>query len=363
MKKFLFLLLIFVGSQQSFAQNPLKTEHVFLISLDGLRWQELYTGADEKLISHEDYVRNSEMLLRDFWEEDPDARKKILMPFFWSVIAEQGQLYGHRGYENNVDVANGLNFSYPGYSELLVGYVDEAINSNAKIPNPNTTVLEFVNRQPAFEGKVAAFGSWDVFPYIINAERSGIPVNAGFSPAAGNNLTEREIFLNELQRQIPSPWSSVRLDAFTHHYAVEYIQKYEPRLVYIAYGETDDFAHDGNYQAYLYSARQTDLFIRKLWEMVQSHPVYRDKTTFIITTDHGRGTDPIDQWRHHGSRIEGSEEMWLAVIGPDTKATGIVTEPMHLYQNQVAKTVARLLGLDYENKMPVGEAIESVFNN
>ena len=60
--------------------------------------------------------------------------------------------------------------------------------------------------------------------FIINDERSGIPVNAGFRNAEGD-LTEKEEFLNQLQTEIPSPWGSVRLDAFTHHYAKEYIQK------------------------------------------------------------------------------------------------------------------------------------------
>ena len=75
-------------------------------------------------------------------------------------------------------ILNGKKFSYPGYSELLVGFHDPRIDSNAKRPNPNSTVLEFVNRQPAMRGRVAAFGSWDVFPYIVNEERSGILVNA-----------------------------------------------------------------------------------------------------------------------------------------------------------------------------------------
>lgn len=356
----LFFLILLFCTPLIARQHP-KTEHVFLISLDGLRWQELYTGSDEKLISHEDYVSNSDALVQSFWDDDPDVRKKLLMPFFWDIIEAEGQLYGNRAFGNNVDVSNGLNFSYPGYSELLVGYVDEEINSNSKIPNPNRTVLEFVNNQPGFENKVAAFSSWDVFPYIINSERSGIPVNAGFDPVEGDDLTDREIFLNELLGQIPSPWSTVRHDAFTHHLAVEHIKKHEPRLLYIAYGETDDFAHDGNYQAYLYSARQTDAFIRELWDMVQSHPAYKDKTTFVITTDHGRGTEPIDDWRRHGTNIEGSEEIWFAVLGPDTPAAGIMKESMQLYQNQIAKTVARFLGLNYQNSRPVGDIIESFF--
>ena len=41
----------------------------------------------------------------------------------------------------------------------------------------------------------------------------------------------REVFLNELQPQVPSPWSTVRLDAFTHHYALEYLKRERPRLI------------------------------------------------------------------------------------------------------------------------------------
>ncbi len=221
-------------------------------------------------MNNEDYVENSGELEELFWAEFPDERREKLMPFFWNVIAKEGQLYGNRKYENRVDATNGLFFSYPGYSEILTGFVDESIDSNDKIRNPNKTVLEFVNEQPEFRGKVAAFASWDVFPYIINSRRSGIPVNAGFEPVQGSDLTEREIFLNELLSEIPSPWGSVRLDAFTHHYALEHLKTRNPRLLYIAYGETDDFAHNGDYEATIHSAHQTDKFIRDLCNFVQN---------------------------------------------------------------------------------------------
>jgi len=335
-----------------------KTENIFIITFDGLRWQELFSGADSALITHKDYVRDGWDLKQRFWADTPTERRKKLMPFFWGELEQRGQLYGNRAHENRVDCANQMWFSYPGYNEILSGFADdERINSNNKFNNPNVTVLEFLNGMPPYKGRVAAFCSWDVFPYIINRERNNIPVNAGFEWATGNRLTDREKFLNELQTQIPSPWGGVRLDGFTHHYALEYVKKNKPKVVFISYGETDDFAHDGKYSAYLKSAWQTDQFIQAWWQYLQQEPAYRGKTTLLITTDHGRGTVPIDTWRSHGIEVAGAGQIWIAVLGPDSPPRGEVKEPMQLYQNQVAKTAATLLGVSYTADRPVGNAI------
>ncbi|MEN7550378.1 sulfatase-like hydrolase/transferase [Rapidithrix thailandica] len=345
------------------AQSSLKTENVILITLDGLRWQELFTGADAKLVGNKEYVGNPEALKKEFWAGSAKERRQILMPFFWSVIAQKGVLYGNRHFENFVNVKNDYWFSYPGYNEILTGYPDEKINSNDKVDNPNVTVLEFINQQKRFKNKVAAFGSWDVFPYIHNEKRSKIPVNAGFRTSKDKPLSQKEKFLNELQPQVPSPWGSVRLDAFTHHYAMEYLKKHQPKLVHIAYGETDDFAHDGEYDAYLKSTRQTDAFIKEVWDWVQSHPNYKNKTTLLITTDHGRGTEPLKTWKHHGKSQKGSDEIWIAAIGPDTPALGEVKEKGQLFQNQVAQTVAAFLGVEYTNGHKIGEVLSGLFKS
>lgn len=66
-----------------------KTQNVIIVTLDGYRWQELFTGADPVLVKNEKYVRGLESLLRQFWDDDPIKRRKALMPFFWSVIARE----------------------------------------------------------------------------------------------------------------------------------------------------------------------------------------------------------------------------------------------------------------------------------
>lgn len=344
---------------QPLAQQNQKTEYVFWITYDGLRWQEVFGGVDKTLMDHEDFTNDKAQIEVDYWDEDPKLSREKLLPFFWKVIAKEGQLYGNRELGSKVDCSNDQLFSYPGYNEILTGFADGTIQSNDKIWNKNTTLLEFAHGQEGFKGKVAAFGSWDVFPYIINEKRSGITVNAGFESAHEADLSDKEIFLNELQTQTPSPWSTVRYDVFTHHYAKEYLRKFEPRLLYIAYGETDDFGHDGDYDAYLNSAHRTDTFIRDLWNYAQSHPTYRGKTTLVISTDHGRGTKPIDAWKSHGSKIEGAEEIWIAVLGPDTPALGEVENGPQLYQNQLAQTVAAFLGIKYISNKESGKRIET----
>lgn len=348
------------------AQNhsvPDSAQKVILITLDGLRWQELFSGASDSLLQNKTFTKNAEALIDSFYADEPEEARRKLMPWFWTTLAEEGQIYGNRWVGNEANCKNRFWFSYPGYNEILSGTTDTEINSNDKIPNPNKTVLEFVKENLNLGPKeVAAFASWNVFPYIINEDRSGIPVNAGFRPSLDEPLTDREEFLNEMQGLVPSPWSTVRLDAFTHGYMMEFLKKNHPRLLYIGYGETDDFGHDGRYDHYLHSARRTDAFIADLWNYLQSDPYYRNQTTLIITTDHGRGHNPMEHWTSHGRIYKGSHEIWMAAIGNLIPAKGMVNEPMVLFQDQIAASVAHCFGLTFSSsRLPTGTVLKQFF--
>ena len=337
-------------------------DNIVLVTLDGLRWQELYGGAADSMMQNQELSKIPEALMKKFSAPSPEAARKKLMPFFWTKIVQEGQLYGNRWKGNKMNCTNRFWFSYPGYNEILTGFSDPEIVSNAKQYNKNKTVLEFLHDKPEFSGKVAAFASWDVFPYIINDERSGIPVNAGFREAEDEYLTYKEQILNDLQQEVSGPWFNVRLDAFTHNYMIEHMRKHHPRVVYISYGETDDFAHDGRYDHYLISAHKTDKWIEDLWRFLQADPYYRGKTSIVITTDHGRGTSPMTEWKSHGTIYQGSDEIWAAALGPNIPALGEVTTDQQLFQSQIARTVAKLLGYDYKGgQYEAGKVIESMF--
>src|SRR5437867_4867087 len=77
------------------ASAPSRTENVFLITIDGFRWQDVFSGAEALLMDKTNGgVANVQQLKQAFWRDTPEARRQALLPFFWSVIATQGQLYG-----------------------------------------------------------------------------------------------------------------------------------------------------------------------------------------------------------------------------------------------------------------------------
>lgn len=330
----------------------LKTENVVLITLDGLRWQEVFSGAEELLLNKENGgVRDAEGAQKTYWRDTPEARREVLMPFLWSVVAKQGQLLGNTNKGCAVRVTNGMNFSYPGYNEILCGFPDRRINSNAKRPNPNVSMLEWLNGKADFKGRVAAYACWDVFPYILNVERSGLPVYADPDSFQKLPASNSKRLLSELAVDTAPVFKGVLPDSFIYHAAVEHLRTQKPRLLYVSFGDTDDWAHEGRYDLVLESARLADGMIRKLWETVQSLPEYKDKTTFVITTDHGRGGGK-SEWRSHGASILGADHIWIGALGPDTPAFGERTNTGNFGQNQVAATVAAFLGLDYCAEVP-----------
>jgi len=337
-----------------------KTENLLIVTLDGMRWQEVFSGADKALLSDKRFTQDSAASFAKYWNEDATIRRKKLFPFLWSTLSNNGQLLGNRNLGNKVNNANPYKFSYPGYNEIFTGYPDTLVNSNNKILNKNTNVLEFIHQQTAYQNKVAAFTTWDVFPYILNKWRSGIYVNADHDTLSSsvNNYQ----LLNDFQRLSPRP-IGVRPDVITYLAAKEYLKTKRPRVLYIAFDETDDFAHGGQYNQYLLSAGAQDQMIADLWNWVQTDLGYQGKTTLIVTCDHGRGDVIKENWRNHGANIPEAGEIWVAIMGPDTAPAGERKDAIQLYQKQLAATFAKLLGLNFKANHPVAEPIESVIKN
>lgn len=333
------------------AEPASSAKNIIVVTWDGFRWQELFGGADETLLDAKaGGVRDLAELKRRFWRPTAAERRAALLPFIWGTVAREGQIFGDPAREAAAKLTNGLKFSYPGYSEMFCGVVDERIDSNAKRSNPNLSVLEFLHDQQGFKNRVAAFCTWDVFPSIFRSKQNGLLVHAGWTPIVDPPLTAGQQAINGVMERLPRYWPDNTFDVVTMTAAREHLQRHKPRVLYIGLGETDEWGHGRRYDLYLGAAHQSDRHLAELWTDVQKMPDYAGKTALLVTTDHGRGLTR-DDWTDHGKKVPGAEYIWIAVLGPNVPALG-VREKVEATQSQVAATIAHLVGLDFRSARP-----------
>lgn len=342
-------------------------QNLILVTMDGVRWQEIFNGADSTLLFDPVYSRDTAGARKQFWAPTAVERRTILTPFLWNTVRKQGQLYGNRQRGSRMNVMNPHWFSYPGYNEILSGYADDRIKSNDKIDNPNVTVLEFLNQQPGYQGKVAVFSSWDVIEAAVNEKRSGIPASS--ANEASQPVTATDSLLSDLTTLYPREFGDgVRADFLTYFAARQYVKQKQPRVLFLSFDETDELAHAGRYADHLRMVQSIDRYLADLWQLIQKMPQYAGKTAILITTDHGRGHTPKARWKDHGTKTADSYQIWLAAMGPGVATSGVATSGEQrdgpvLFQNQIAATLAQLLGVAFKADHPVAPPIDSIIGS
>jgi hypothetical protein len=130
-----------------------------------------------------------------------------------------------------------------------------------------------------------------------------------------------------------------------------HLEASRPRVLYLALGETDDWAHDGRYDRVLEAYARTDSYLAQLWTWLESQPDYRGRTHVLITTDHGRGRTAGD-WRNHGADVEGAQEVWIAFASPTMGQRGEWKQHPPLSSSQIAATLANWVGVDWTQIRP-----------
>jgi arylsulfatase A-like enzyme len=125
--------------------------------------------------------------------------------------------------------------------------------------------------------------------------------------------------------------------------ALEYMKMVKPRVMFVSFDETDDWAHEKRYDRVLDAINDFDKFIERLMNQIDSMREYRGRTAVIITADHGRGS-ALEDWHEHGSKTAGADRIWLAISGPGTSAKGEVAETAE--QRDIAPTILKLMGID-----------------
>ncbi|HEY5659020.1 MAG TPA: alkaline phosphatase family protein, partial [Myxococcota bacterium] len=317
-----------------------KTRNVILITLDGVRIQELFSGMDPMLAARAATYEYSDIASARarYWRETPQERREALMPFFWKTLAPMGVVYGNKDAGSSVTVKNKVRWSSAGYAELMTGRPHAEIVDNTLVRYPHRTFMEYVREELDLDAsEVAQFGSWDGIKLAAASRDGAFTMNGAFDPVPPRLSNPEMDRLVALRRRVLGLWEEGSNDALTFELALAYLRQHEPRLFWFSFGQTDDWGHANRYDRLLECLHLIDTMLADLWSTLQSMDGYRDRTTIILTTDHGRGIT-VEDWAEHDISIPGSEDVWVAVIGPDTPDRGEVAPALPTHLSNVAAT-------------------------
>ena len=325
-----------------------RTENVILVTLDGVRIEELFAGMDPAIAAStaEDGYSDIEVARDRYWRRSSTERRLALMPFFWGTLAPQGVVLGNPELGSRVKVRNAIKWSSPGYTEIMTGAPQAEVVDNTLVRYPHRTIAEYIVAELQLDkSRVVQFGSWDGFKFTASSTDDAFVMNGAYEALPPALSTPDMDKLVAMRKDIQGLWEESSNDVLTFRLAQSYLAQHHPRFLWLGLSQSDDWAHAGRYDRLLDYLHLADRLLSELWASLQTNEFYRDRTTLIITTDHGRGRGPED-WVEHDETIPGSEDIWIAVIGPDTPATGEAGPSATVYQADVAATIARMLQLD-----------------
>lgn len=283
MKKILFSFFIgcmslFFSGAHAVEQNKIK--RVLFITVDGVRWQDVFL----------DHSRFSKL---------------------WTKYASSARIYGAPHSNYTMQVAS-IAISLPSYQSMTSGSVQPCPqNDCGRITVP--TFPELLVKQLGFKPKdVATISSWRTLQHAVESEEGVTFINAGTTPMTDPNTHHPDKIMSAINKvQEPHyPWMDTRQDKYTLSQALHYLEKYQPRFLWVYLGDADDFAHEDNLPAYNEALAVADDAIDQLMQLLQKLNL-AEETMVILTTDHGRGNGP--DWIEHGEEYPESTPTWAFV--------------------------------------------------
>ena len=320
---------------------------VILVVLDGTRWQEVFVGADPQLSAAAGV---------------PAPSAEALMPQLHALVADHGSALGAPGHGPAIS-ASGPNFvSLPGYAEIFSGRRVHGCANNDCAPTREPTVMDqarAVSRRP---GDVAVFSSWQKIERAASVDPGSLVLSSGRYRAFHEDLLRADDvtrhWLEEGARADAFPgYNDYRPDRFTAALALRYLEIARPRLMFLGLGEPDEYAHRDDYAGYLASLRASDATVGELFDVLRRMGTRGERTTVIVTADHGRGRD----YRVHGRAFPESGRVWLVAAGAAIEARGFAqaTRPHSLAD--IAPTVRTLLQLPADVAPAAGAPLDELF--
>jgi hypothetical protein len=311
------------------------TENVIVVTIDGVRWQDVFGGVDASLAADAGMPESAIV----------DAPH--LLPNLYA-LARRGLVSGAPGYGPAME-ASGPNFvSLPGYLEIFSGSTRVGCTTNLCDATTSETFLDRArDRLATKDTDVAAIGSWETLANAVSARPERITVSVGkHGGASRDNVRmsdELSALLDEGAKADPAPGDGdYRPDRITAPIALRYLEAARPRVLAVGLGDTDEHAHAGDYARYVDALRHADTFLGELTSTLRRMGSYGERTSVVVTCDHGRA----EGFRDHGWDVPESRRVWMVAAGGAVPALGYAGSEGARRLADIAPTLETLLGMD-----------------
>jgi hypothetical protein len=329
---------------QALSLAPASDGRVVLVTVDGVRAEDVFGGADRALRPGSNIGHLT----------SPEA----LMPRTHALVATRGVALGaDQPGCGVVRTASGANVSLPGYLEIFTGRRTRCRDNRCARTRLRTVLDEAADAGLA---PVASIGSWEVLDRAVTRGSSPVLVAEGAQRWPGSRplVDERlEAFVSAGEHAEAFPGGGrYRPDAYTSAIALEYLRTAAPPVLHVGLGDADEWGHRNDYPAYLEAIGRADAFIGQVADTLDAMGDVGARTTVIITTDHGRNRD----FQHHGASSLTSARTFVIAFGARVASRGVVCPARDVTLADVAPTIRALIGLPAETAPDAGRPIAEI---
>lgn len=285
--------------------QPYKTKNVIVIVVDGPRYTETWGLPSRLLIPNRAALLSEGVLCTNFYN-------------------------------------NGHTFTNAGHTAVTTGVYQFIDNGGNEIPQNPSIFQYWLEKTKKNSDQAWIVASKDKLSILSDCQYSGW--NGKYMPMTdcGN----------------AGPGTGYREDSITFYNAKNILSTNHPGLMLINFKEPDMAAHANDSAKYVQGIIDTDNYIRLMWEFIQIDPVYKNKTTLIVTNDHGRHTaGHLDGFVSHTDECEGCKHIEFFAVGPDFKKNYTCTEPHD--QIDIANVIAELM--DFKMPTSKGKVMKDMF--
>lgn len=283
--------IIYFGSSSQFLSQNYKSEYSIILVIDGPRYSETFGDTSCKYI--------------------PKMGKKLI---------KEGIFFAN--FKNN-----GPTYTVPGHTAMTTGNYQRISNSGTSLPKKPSIFqyyLKATNAPKTDAYIVASKGKLDVLANTKNKKWRNQYIGSTYCGPNGGGI-------------------GYGRDDKTFSKVTELISgNNPPHLMLINLLAVDVYGHANNWDKYLESIVVCDNYVDSLWQLIQTNPLLKDKTTLFITNDHGRHLDGKKTgFIGHGDNCLGCRHISLLVLGPDIEKGKIVKQEAQLID--ISKTISKMM--------------------